>query len=205
MLLNAKLEAKRAAEAAGTENRLTDQIIGAAIEVHRHLGPGLLESAYEECLCYELNLRQLSFKRQISIPLSYKGLKLDCAYRLDFIVEDAIVVELKAAADLDPIHASQLLTYLKILNKRVGLLINFNVPVLKNGLKRVVNRYAGPAPGPSPSATSAESNSSKSPASHKQSERSDGPKTSAFSSASPRLRVERTPSTATEPPCSNAF
>jgi GxxExxY protein len=138
----------------GAENTITDRIIGGAIEVHRHLGPGLLESAYEECLCYELSQAGLSFQRQVATPVNYKGLKLDCAYRLDLVVEDSVIVEIKAIDALIPIHSSQLLTYLKSLNKRVGLLINFNVPILKHGLKRIVNRYAGPPLTPKASASS---------------------------------------------------
>jgi GxxExxY protein len=132
------------------ENELTERVIGAAIDVHRHLGPGLLESAYEECLCHELNLMGISFQRQVPLPIVYKGLKLDCAYRMDLVVEDSIVIELKAAEDLAPIHSAQLLTYLKASGKHVGLLINFNVPVLKDGLKRIVNDFSGFSPRLSP-------------------------------------------------------
>jgi GxxExxY protein len=132
------------------ENELTERIIGAAIEVHRHLGPGLLESAYEECLCHELKLNGLEFKRQVGLPVCYKGLHLDCAYRLDLLVEDLVIVEIKAIDDLVPIHHAQLLTYLKAAGKRVGLLINFNVPMLKDGLKRVVNKLDENSPGFSP-------------------------------------------------------
>ena len=128
------------------ENALTEKIIGAAIEVHRHLGPGLLESIYEECLCYELSQLGLQFQRQVYVPITYKGLKLESTYKMDLVVEDVIVVEIKATEAPSPIHHSQLLTYLKVSNKRVGLLINFNVAVLKNGLKRVVNEYIGPSP-----------------------------------------------------------
>jgi GxxExxY protein len=124
-------------------NELTDRIIGAAIEVHRCLGPGLLESAYEECLCYELSQMGLHFKRQVHVPIAYKGLKLDCAYKLDLLVEDQIIVELKSSDDTARVYAAQLLTYLKATNKRVGLLINFNVPALRQGLKRIVNNYDG--------------------------------------------------------------
>jgi GxxExxY protein len=138
----------------GAENAVTDRIIGGAIEVHRHLGPGLLESDYEECLCYELSQSGLSFQRQIATPVNYKGLKLDCAYRLDLVVEDSVIVEIKAIDALIPIHSSQLLMYLKSSNMRVGLLINFNVPILKYGLKRIVNRYAGPSLTPKASAAS---------------------------------------------------
>src|SRR5437762_3539518 len=119
-------------------NALTERIIGAAIEVHRTLGPGLLESVYEECLCYELSAAGLQFKRQVHLPVSYKGLKLDCGYVLDLFVEDEVIVEIKSNEAIAPVHCAQLLTYLRIAEKPVGLLINFNVPVLKNGLKRVV-------------------------------------------------------------------
>ncbi|MDR3703320.1 MAG: GxxExxY protein [Candidatus Sulfopaludibacter sp.] len=127
-----------------SENALTEKIIGAAIEVHRHLGPGLLESAYEECLCYELALAGLSFQRQVRLPVRYKGLSLDCGYKMDLVVQDAIVVELKAIDGLLPVHSAQLLTYLRSAGKQVGLLINFNVEILKAGIKRVVNHYSGP-------------------------------------------------------------
>jgi GxxExxY protein len=126
------------------ENDLTNAIIGAAIEVHRMLGPGLLESAYEECLCYELSRLGLAFQRQLQVPVSYKGLKLDCGFKLDLVVENAVIVELKAIDELLPIHKAQLLTYLKASGKRVGLLINFNVSILKNGLKRMVNHHLEP-------------------------------------------------------------
>ncbi len=137
------------------ENEFTEKIIAAAIEVHRNLGPGLLESAYEECLCYELSQRGLRFKRQVNLPITYKGLKLDCGHKMDLVVEDAVIVELKTVDRLLPIHSAQLLTYLKSSGKQIGLLINFNVPVLKDGLKRMVNRYAGPAPVARVSASSA--------------------------------------------------
>src|ERR1035441_1470591 len=119
------------------------------------VGPGLLESVYEECLCYELSQIGLRFERQVRLPLVYKGIKLDCGHILDLVVEDSILVELKSTEDLAPVHHAQLLTYLKSSNKRVGLLINFNVPILKNGLKRIVNHYAGPALKPQTSADSA--------------------------------------------------
>jgi GxxExxY protein len=146
-----------------SENALTDKIIGAAIEVHRHLGPGLLESTYEECLCYELALAGLSFQRQVHLPVQYKGLKLDCGYIMDLVVEERIVLELKSIDALAPIHGAQLLTYLKSADKRVGLLINFNVELLKDGLKRIGNHYSG------------------------------SPVSSASSSAPPRLRAEFSP------------
>jgi GxxExxY protein len=120
------------------EEQLTEQIIGAAIEVHRELGPGLLESAYEQCFCHELPLRALQFRCQIDLPVQYKGLKLDCGYRVDVVVEDSVVVELKSVEQVLPIHQAQLLTYLRLSGKKVGLLINFNVPVLKNGIVRRV-------------------------------------------------------------------
>lgn len=112
---------------------LTAQIIGAAIEVHRVLGPGLLESAYEECLCHDLGLRNLSFRRQVPLPVIYKGVNLDCGYRLDLIVEDSVILELKCVDRLLPIHDAQLITYLKLTGKTVGLLINFYVDVLTRG------------------------------------------------------------------------
>jgi len=116
----------------------TAPIIGAAIEVHRHLGPGLLESAYEECLCHELHLRGLSFERQVDLPVSYKGLKFDCGYKIELIVEEQVVLELRAIEKILPVHEAQLLTYLKLSGKRVGLLINFNTPLLTRGIKRIV-------------------------------------------------------------------
>ena len=120
-------------------NQITEKIIGAAIEIHKTLGPGLLESAYEECLCYELSRAGLHFQRQVDLPVLYKEVRLDCGYRLDLIVEDVVIVELKTVECLLPIHEAQLLTYLKMKYLRVGLLINFNVPVLKDGIKRMVN------------------------------------------------------------------
>jgi GxxExxY protein len=120
-------------------NRLTERVIGAAIEVHRHLGPGLLESAYEECLCRELSLTGLSFQRQLELPVEYKGARLDCGYRLDVVVERRLVLELKSVEALLPVHEAQTITYLKLTNLRAGLLINFNVPILKNGIRRFVN------------------------------------------------------------------
>jgi GxxExxY protein len=127
-------------------NEITDRVIGAAIEVHRHLGPGLLESAYEECLCYELSRNGRRFERHLPLPVEYKGLRLDCAYRLDLLVEGAILVELKAVEEALPIHKAQVLTYLRAAGKQVGLLINFNVEVLKNGITRLVNEYEGVPP-----------------------------------------------------------
>lgn len=117
-------------------NIITEQIIGAAIEVHRALGPGLLESAYEECLSHELALREIPFERQRPLPVEYKGVKLDCGYRLDLLVNGLVVIEIKAVESLQRIHEAQLLTYLKIGGWKLGLLINFNVPVLKDGIRR---------------------------------------------------------------------
>src|SRR5215813_5090212 len=122
-------------------NGLTEKIIGAAIEVHKVLGPGLLESAYEECLAHELRLANISFERQVPLPISYKSLQLDCGYRLDFLVERTVVLELKPVEDLQPIHQAQVLTYLKLGGWPIGLLINFNVPVLKKGIKRLVHDF----------------------------------------------------------------
>ena len=113
-------------------------IIAAAIDVHRSLGPGLLESAYEECLCHELNLRGHSFCRQVDLPVSYKGLRLDCGYKLDLVVDDEVILELKSVESILPVHEAQLLTYLKLSGKHVGLLINFNVPLLARGIVRRV-------------------------------------------------------------------
>jgi GxxExxY protein len=117
---------------------LTRSIIGAAIEVHKVLGPGLLESAYETCLCYELKLRSLMYQRQVALPVEYKGVSLECGYRIDLVVSELVLLELKAVEHLLPIHEAQLLTYLKLSKLRIGLLINFNVPVLKEGIVRRV-------------------------------------------------------------------
>lgn len=119
-------------------NDITDAIVGAAIEVHRAVGPGLLESAYEECLAFEFDLRGLLYERQRALPVVYKGRKLDCGYRLDFLVNGLVVVELKAIQAFEPIHEAQLLTYLRLGGWKVGLLINFNVPLLKDGILRKV-------------------------------------------------------------------
>lgn len=119
-------------------NVLTGEIIGAAIEVHRHLGPGLLESAYRRCLMQELFLRGISFKQELPLPLVYKGIRLDSGYRLDLLVDDAVVVETKSVESLVKIHEAQLLTYLRLGGWTVGLLINFNEEVLKNGIRRRV-------------------------------------------------------------------
>lgn len=131
-------------------DQISRRIIGAAIEVHRHLGPGLLESAYQSCLAFELKQRGLRIEEQKSLPVIYKEVKLDCGYRLDLVVEDEIIVEIKAVETLLPIHEAQLLSYLRLAHKRVGLLINFHVPVLKNGLKRIVNEFPDAGRNPQP-------------------------------------------------------
>ena len=117
---------------------LTDQIIGVAIEVHRHLGPGLLESAYEECLCYELTQSAIPFKRQVPLPVVYKSVRLDCGYRIDVLIDDRLILELKAIERLMPIHDAQVLTYMRLSGIRTGLLLNFNIPVLKDGIRRLM-------------------------------------------------------------------
>ena len=119
-------------------NDLSGQIIGAAIEVHKELGPGLLESIYEDCLCIELKNRNLPFERQKEINIEYKGTKLDSKYRIDLLVDKMIVIELKTVDELGPIHDAQLLSYLKLTKLKVGLLINFKVPILRDGIKRLV-------------------------------------------------------------------
>ena len=122
-------------------NQLSSKIIGAAIEVHKSLGPGLLESAYEECLCHELQICGLGFERQKPLPIVYKNVRLDCGYRLDVLVEDRIILELKSCEQIDPIHKAQILTYLKLSDLKLGLILNFNVPVMKDGIVRIVNDF----------------------------------------------------------------
>jgi GxxExxY protein len=122
-------------------NELSKEIIGCAIEVHRSLGPGLLESAYEECLCHELKLHKISFIRQKPLPVVYKNKKLDCGYKLDVVVENKIILELKASKQIEAIHKAQLLTYLKLSGLSLGLLLNFNTDVLNRGIMRVVNDF----------------------------------------------------------------
>ena len=117
---------------------LSYQIVGSAIEVHRELGPGLLESAYEACLCHEFTLRGIQYHRQAERPVIYKGLVIDCGYRIDILVEGLIVLELKAVSEFLPIYEAQLMTYLKLTECRLGLLMNFNVSVMKDGIKRIV-------------------------------------------------------------------
>ena len=119
-------------------NEITEAVIGAAIEVHRTLGPGLLESAYVQCLCYELTLRNLPFETEITLPVVYKGIKLDCAYRADLLVAGVVLVEVKSVERFAPVHDAQLLTYLRMGGWNVGLLINFNVPLLRQGIRRRV-------------------------------------------------------------------
>ena len=122
-------------------NKITEKIINGAISVHRELGPGLLESAYGACLVYELASQNLKIERQKTLPLRYRGIQLDCGYRLDLLVEESIIVEIKAIEKLEPIHEAQLLSYLKLSKCPVGLLINFNVKVLKDGIRRLVNQF----------------------------------------------------------------
>jgi len=118
--------------------RVTNAIIGAAIEVHKFFGPGLLESAYERCLCHELDLRGIRYRHQQQLPIEYKGIQLENGYRIDLLVEDTVIVELKCVETIAPVHEAQLLTYMRLTGKRVGLIINFYVPVLKDGILRRV-------------------------------------------------------------------
>ncbi|MDP2041357.1 MAG: GxxExxY protein [Algoriphagus sp.] len=122
-----------------SENEISSQIIGAAIEVHKHLGPGLLESSYEACLLFELRQMGLNVKSQVALPIYYKGLRLEAGYRIDILVEEKVIIEIKAVDEFSDIHTAQILTYLKLTNLKLGLLINFNSAKLVNGLKRVVN------------------------------------------------------------------
>jgi GxxExxY protein len=119
-------------------NQVTQAVIGAAMEVHRRLGPGLLESAYQACLCREFAVRGIPFERERPLPLEYKGTRLECGYRLDLLVARAVVVEVKSVEAIAPVHEAQLLTYLRLGGWKVGLLINFNVPILKQGIRRRV-------------------------------------------------------------------
>jgi len=119
-------------------DQITEVIIASAIEVHRELGPGLLESSYQQCLRHELSLRAVSLRSEVELPVRYKGIELDCGYRLDLLVMECVVVEVKSVAAIDRIHEAQLLTYLRLGGWKVGLLINFNVPLLKDGIKRRV-------------------------------------------------------------------
>jgi GxxExxY protein len=135
------------------EITLTERIIGAAIEVHRNLGPGLRESAYEECRCYELSHAGLNCKQQVQLPIPYHGLKLDCGYRL--VVEGSVIIEIKTVGQLLPIHSPRSLTYLRLSGIQIGLLLNFQEPILKKGIKRLVHHFREPAPKPVSSAPSA--------------------------------------------------
>lgn len=121
------------------ENKVTEAIIGAAIEVHRQLGPGLFEKTYQACLEQELTARGVAFEREKHLPVLYKGVRLDDAYRIDLLVENKVIVKVKSVAALAPVHEAQLLTYLKLTGMRIGLLLNFNTRLLKDGLKRLVN------------------------------------------------------------------
>ncbi len=124
-------------------NVVSEKIIGAAIEVHRHFGPGLLEGAYEACLCRELELRSLRFQRQVLLPVHYKGIQVECGFRLDILVEDLVILELKTVDHVEKIHESQLLTYLKIRELYLGIVLNFREELLKKGIHRVINPSAG--------------------------------------------------------------
>ena len=137
--MNQRVEAVRQPQEPRRANEVTERVIGCAIEVHKHLGPGLLESAYEECTCYEMVETGLGVRRQVPLPVVYKGIKLDCGYRIDAVVEEVVVLEFKTVEKLLPVHDAQVLSYLKLSGLKVGLLINFHVPVLKDGLKRLMN------------------------------------------------------------------
>jgi GxxExxY protein len=122
----------------GYLHELTEAVIGFAIDVHRHLGPGLLESVYEECLCHELSDQQIGFQRQVPLPIAYKGVTLDCGYRINLVIDRRVIVELKSVDRLNPIHEAQFLTYLRLSGHRLGLLMNFNTVLLKDGLRRLM-------------------------------------------------------------------
>jgi GxxExxY protein len=122
-------------------NELTGAIIGAAIEVHRNLGPGLLESAYESCLLWELRQRDLRVETQVPVPIRYKGIQLDAGYRIDLLVQDKIIVEMKSVDKIQPIHTAQVLTYLKMTNLKMALILNFNVVLMRSGIKRIINDF----------------------------------------------------------------
>lgn len=125
-----------------TENQISHKVIGAAIEVHKHLGPGLLESAYQKCLTHELSTMGLVVSEQVPMPITYKGIKLDHGYRMDILTENKLVIEIISVDTITPVHEAQLLTYLKLGNYRLGLILNFHVHVMKNGIKRMVNKLA---------------------------------------------------------------
>jgi GxxExxY protein len=126
------------------ENEISLEIVRAALEVHKALGPGLLEKAYEECMCREFSIRGIQFTRQVEVPVIYKGIKLDCGFKLDILVEDLVIIEIKAVARVLPVHEAQLLTYLKVTEKKLGLLINFNETKVKYGIRRVINGILEP-------------------------------------------------------------
>ncbi|MBC3833602.1 GxxExxY protein [Undibacterium amnicola] len=132
-----KIKTPQRRDAETLSDTLTERVIGAAIEVHRVLGPGLLESAYEHCLCHELSLRDIRFTRQITLPVHYKGVEIEAAYRLDLLIENSLLIELKSLEKLQEIHKAQVLTYLRLTGYETALLINFMVPVLKDGIKRI--------------------------------------------------------------------
>ena len=136
--MNHRVEAVRQPQEARRINRVTEKVISCAIEVHKHLGPGLLESAYEECTCFEMTEEGLAVRRQGPLPVIYKGVKLDCGYRVDAIVEEIVIVEFKTVEKLLPVHEAQLLSYLKLMGLKVGLLINFHEATLARGVKRIV-------------------------------------------------------------------
>ena len=125
----------------GLHSELSRLVIGMAIEVHRHLGPGLLESAYEECLCHELEIAGIPHQRQVALPIVYKGVRLDAGYRMDIVVNDVLVLEVKASERILAIHEAQLLTYLRLGGLPLGLILNFNATVMNNGIRRLINRY----------------------------------------------------------------
>lgn len=122
----------------GYLHALTEAVMGIAIDVHRHLGPGLLESVYEECLCHDLSEQQIAFQRQVQLLIVYKGVKLDCGYRMDLVIDRRLIVELKSVDRLNPIHEAQLLTYLPLSGHRLGLPMNFNAILVKDGLRRLI-------------------------------------------------------------------
>ena len=136
---------KTAGETNLIESDLTGEIIGAAVSVHREIGPGLLESAYQACMCRELSLRGIPFRAEVELPVEYKGCKLDCGYRIDLVVDSRVIVELKSVERFSSVHESQLLTYLRLSKIRVGLLINFNVVHLRDGIRRLVYHYQNSA------------------------------------------------------------
>jgi len=133
-----------------TSNQVTDRIIGAAIAVHREIGPGLLESTYVACLAAELTARGIRFQKQKSLGVTYRGQRLDCSYRVDLLVEDCVVVEVKSVAALEEVHTAQVITYLKFSGCSLGLILNFNVPLLRAGIKRIAYHHQGPTPSHDP-------------------------------------------------------